>query len=268
MGLLTLQGRPLYIQPFEVTQLANAGLWDQAPFIESIRNREFPLILIHYFPRHAVYKERWTPEMLSAIEQAYVATDLLGDTRVYRPASGHAPVEACPGAPWRMPTNAVLGMQPSDAGLDFFGRGNEKAVPVYAVADGLLTRLAAWDDAVAVQHDDPLRPGEKVWSHYAHMASASALESYVLPDFPPGTAGVPVRAGQLLGYQGRWSGQPAKPMWMHVRFSVVQAAEDGSFPSGVTPENTLDPSPYLGIVIETGAERAGWQPLRCQGQVP
>jgi hypothetical protein len=35
MGILTLQGWPLYIQPFEMTQLSDAGLWDQTPFVES-----------------------------------------------------------------------------------------------------------------------------------------------------------------------------------------------------------------------------------------
>jgi 4-amino-4-deoxy-L-arabinose transferase-like glycosyltransferase len=85
MGMLTLQGRYLAIQPFEVTQLAAAGLWDQALLIQSIRDKEFPLILIHYFPEYAVYKERWTPEMLAAIGRFYVGGEFLGNTRVYRP---------------------------------------------------------------------------------------------------------------------------------------------------------------------------------------
>ena len=265
MGLVTLQGRPLYIQPFEVTQLANAGLWDQTPFIESIRDKEFSLILVYHHPNYAgLHKERWTPEMLAAIKKAYVLADLVADTRVYRAIGSRAPTRACPGAPWKLPTSSDLGMQWRDAGLDFFGLGNENDVPVYAVADGLLTRLPDWDNAVAIQHDDPLRSGDKVWSYYAHMASASGLESFVARDFPPGSTNVPVRAGQVLGYQGRWSGQPLKPVWMHLRFFVVRAAEGWTFPGEVAPENVLDPSPYLGIVARPDTGHAYLQPLRCQ----
>lgn len=270
MGLITLQGRPLYIQPFEVTQLANAGLWDQTPLLESIRDKEFPIILIHYFPEYPVYKERWTPEMLSAVSRAYVPADFLANTRIYRPTGSRTPLDACPGVVWQLPTSSEMGVQWSDAGLDFFGRGNENSVPVYAVADGLLTRLPDWTGSVAIQHDDPLRPGEKVWSYYAHMGSANGAESYTVPDFPPGSAGVPVKAGQLLGYQGRWSEQTQAMVttWVHLRFSVVRAAEDGTFPGDMLPENLLDPSPYLGIALNTGRGYNGSQPLRCKEAGP
>jgi hypothetical protein len=36
-------------------------------------------------------------------------------------------------------------------------------VPVYAVADGLLTCLSGWKNVVIVQHKDPPRPDEKLW---------------------------------------------------------------------------------------------------------
>jgi hypothetical protein len=235
MGLITIQGRPLYIQPFEATQLANAGLWDQTPLVESIHDKEFSLILIHYFPGAEVHKERWTPEILSAISRAYAPTDSLANTRVYRPTGSRTPLDGCPGAVWQLPTRSDLGVQWRDAGLDFFGRGNENSMPVYAVADGLLTRRLDWDDRV-------------------------------VQDFPPGSDNVPVKVGQLLGYQGRWSGQPLRPMWIHLRFSVVQAAEDGSFPGKVAPENVLDPSPYLGIALKTEEGHTSWQPLRCKGE--
>jgi murein DD-endopeptidase MepM/ murein hydrolase activator NlpD len=148
-------------------------------------------------------------------------------------------------------------------GLDIFGAGRENTVPVYAVADGLLTRLPGWKSAVIIQHEDPLRLGETVWTFYSHMASGSGRESYIVADFPPGSTGVPVRAGQLLGYQGVWSGHPLRPGWMHLHFSVVRAAEDGSFLNETMIENTLDPSPYLGIVGNADSGKANWQPLRC-----
>lgn len=85
MGMITLNGRYLYLQPFELTQLANAGIWDETPLAESIRNKEFDLILIHYFPFFDVYKERWTPVMLAMIERNYKEFETLADTKVYIP---------------------------------------------------------------------------------------------------------------------------------------------------------------------------------------
>ena len=285
MGLLTLQNRSLYIQPFEVTQLANAGLWDQTDLLASIRNQEFPIILVHHFMGWPVYKERWTPEMLSAITENYASTDFLAQTVVFRPRdvaeSGPAGLEACPGAPWRLPTHGDLGMWWTTYQLGFMGEGYENTVPVYAVADGLLTRRPDWDSAVAIQHDDPLWPGEKVWSFYGDMAGGEVGESFIVPDFPPGSEGVPVRAGQLLGYQGAWSGSPGRPLWTHLHFAVVAALEDGSFPNEIVglveeepspertgPEFALDPSPYLGTVRSQVMGLPTWLPLRCQGSVP
>lgn len=90
MGLITLQGRPLYLQPFEVTQLARAGVWDQTPLLASIHQQQFALILIDDRPWSVV---RWTPEMLSAIEKDYRLTERLAGARVYRPAA-RAPTAA------------------------------------------------------------------------------------------------------------------------------------------------------------------------------
>jgi murein DD-endopeptidase MepM/ murein hydrolase activator NlpD len=183
-------------------------------------------------------------------------------------------VARCPGAPWALPTSGVLGVLWNDTrvppygpghphtGLDIFGQGGENTVPVYAVADGWLTRLPGWKSAVIIRHEDPLRPGETVWTYYSHMASAAGA-SYILDEFPGGTAGVPVQAGQLIGYQGVWSGHPLKPGWMHLHFSVVRAAEDGSFLNETVPGNTLDPSPYLGIDGNADEGYANWQELRC-----
>lgn len=281
MGLMTLQGKPLYIQPFEVTQLANAGVWDQTPLLESIRNQEFPAIFIHHFQGYPVYQERWTPEMLSAITQNYVATDLLAETVVFRPRDsdrdGPADLKACPGAPWRLPTRSEMGVWWVSKQLAFMGQGYENTVPVYAVADGLLTRRSGWKDAVAIQHDDPLQPGEKVWSFYGGMASAGGGDSFVVADFPPGSANVPVKRGQLLGYQGQWWAE-GRAIWVHLSFTVLPAKADGSFPPevvglgadqesvpGQAGENRpLDPSPYLGTVGSVVMGRPTWIPLRCQ----
>jgi hypothetical protein len=76
-----------------VTQLANAGIWDQTPVVERIREKEYPLILIHDFGGYPVYKERWTEAMLQAIEQNYRIQDELGGTRLYRPIGASSSME-------------------------------------------------------------------------------------------------------------------------------------------------------------------------------
>ena len=265
MGLITLHGRPLTIQPFEVTQLAWAGLWDQTIFVESINNQDFPLVLVYHHPNFPLHEERWTEEMLLAIERRYNLANVLADTYVYRPrgsrqAQSNEP-EACPGAPWQLPSSSAVGVTWHEQGLDFFGQGQEKSVPVYAVAGGLLNRLPDWENRVAILHDDPLRPGQRVWSVYADMGSAGG-DSTIVPDFPPGSAGVPVAAGQLLGYQGTWGGRPFWPAWMHLRFAIVLAAGDGTLTSETALEDPVNPAPYLGIVEHAG--QAGLRPLRCQ----
>jgi len=266
MGLLTLQGRPLYIQPFEVTQLALEKKWDQRPVLRGIEEKQYPLILIHYFPQYPVYKERWTPQMLDAIARFYRLVGMYADTGVYQPVGRQeellAPTEACAGAPWRLPSPAQNGLRRRDGYVDFFGRGNAGKLPVRAVADGLLVRRDDWADAVAIQHDDPLNPGRKVWTYYAHMAGPTGVESFVAADFPPGMTNMPVRAGDLIGHQGSWSGRPNFPMWVHLRFALVRAMDDGAFPAEITPAVLLDPAPYLGIAAAASSNGSPI-PLRC-----
>jgi ABC-type glycerol-3-phosphate transport system permease component len=85
-GLLPLEGRSIYLQPFEMTQLQRDGKWNQRPLIASIERREFPAILI-WKPPYAsgVYRERWTREMLKTIDVNYRSTHKYASTLVYRP---------------------------------------------------------------------------------------------------------------------------------------------------------------------------------------
>ncbi len=282
MGLLTLQNKPLYIQPFEVTQLANAGLWDQSPLLAGIRAREFPAIFIHHFKGYPVYEERWTKEMLQAVMTQYEPTAFLAETIVYRPrdpgSTSATDRAACPGASWRLPTRSELGTWWLDRRLIFMGEGYEGRVPVYAVADGLLTRRADWYDAVAVQHDDPLRPGQKVWTFYGGLASAWGYRPFIAPRFSPGSEGIPVQKGDWLGDQGLFFVRWGTPYWVHLEFAVLPAEADGAFPAemiaswfkgqpgsaGTGQAQLLDPSPYLGIASSDATGQAAWMPLRCR----
>jgi 4-amino-4-deoxy-L-arabinose transferase-like glycosyltransferase len=263
MGMLTLNGRPLTIQPFEVTQLAWAGTWDQTPLLESIRDKEFGAIILYDRPW---VNERWTAEMLEAITQSYILVDIVAENKIYKPADRAvtvtATVDACPEAPWRLPSDGSLGIQLVNDGIDFFGNGKEASTPVYAVADGILTRRPEWVDAVAILHEDPLRPGEKVWAYYGGMAAASGTDSFVAQDFPPGITDIPVKSGQLLGYQGTWSGTPQWPKWVHMFIALVDAHGKSSQPQNITSADLLDPAPYLGLIVESGKDYP--QPLKCK----
>ncbi len=268
MGLITWQGQRLYIQPFEITQLANAGLWDQRAFVENITNKEFPMVLIHHFPDFPVYEQRWTQEMLSAIEKNYFLSHSLADTFVYRPRGSRLNDSIrplfCPSAPWRLPTSGAFGVQWRENGLNIFGWGNKKTVPVYAVADGVLIHPSGWEGAVVIQHDDPLNPGDQVWTIYADMLSASGHESYILDDFPPGSIEMLVSAGQLLGYQGEWSGRPYWAMPAHLRFAVVNEIPSSIMMNDEVFKNAVDPTPYLGISPNDGDGSTYLQKLRCK----
>ena len=81
MGMIPLSGRELYIQPFVQKQLADAGLWNQRPFVEAIKRGEFSVILLNKDWR----SDRWTDGMLSAIKSYYRLEWTVGDTDVYRP---------------------------------------------------------------------------------------------------------------------------------------------------------------------------------------
>jgi hypothetical protein len=91
-GLLPLVGRRIYVQPFEFSQLAREGKWNQRPFVESVRRKEFRAILI-FEPPGAQYlvKERWTPRMLRAIESSYEPATTIANTTVYRPKRAETP---------------------------------------------------------------------------------------------------------------------------------------------------------------------------------
>ncbi len=265
MGMLTLAGKPLIIQPFEVTQLSLARLWDQKPLVDAIRAKKYSYILIHDFGRFPVHKERWTPEMLAAIQTAYGLKQKLGGTWVYVPRQllanpTLAPTpERCDRAPWRLPSDALYGVRWGDGReLQFLGRGNPGKLPVRAVADGMLTRDPSWIHRVAIQHDDPLNPGAKVWTTYANMASGSGSDSFVSEAFPPGTANVPVKAGDIIGYQGLYSGN-SFPMWLNVEFAVLADKPNDTKPYATA----LAPDGYLGLRLKPAHEETNSQKLTC-----
>jgi peptidoglycan LD-endopeptidase LytH len=175
----------------------------------------------------------------------------------------------CGSAPFRMPTDGYLGFGYGDAwklgqqhqGFDIFGPQPLGQTPIVAAYAGYLTRLADWKSTVIIRVPrDPLQPARQVWVYYTHMATPDGV-SFVSADFPPGTTERYVDAGTLLGYQGNYSGDPNQPTGIHLHFSIVRDDGTGRFTNELKFQNTLDPSPYLGL---RGNARDDWsKPVVC-----
>ncbi len=161
----------------------------------------------------------------------------------------------CGKAPFQMPTSGYIGylwddgFQPGHRhqGIDIFGGGQPGETPVYAAADGYLTRLADWKSSLIIRiPSDPLQPGRQIWTYYTHMAGPDGA-SLISEDFPPGTSETFVAAGTLLGHQGNFSGTPGSPVGVHLHFSIVLDDGQNHFTNELDIQNTLDPSAYLGL---------------------
>lgn len=180
--------------------------------------------------------------------------------------------EACPNAPFILPSSGLIGLLWRDpagpynvtrrhTGIDIFGDGQPDQVPVVAVYDGYLTRLDDWRSTVIIRHNDPLKSGRTIWTYYTHMADRSGNTSFVDPAFPPGTEEVFVKQGTLLGHQGEYSGT-SSPVGLHVHLSIVKSNDDGTYKNESILDNTLDPSPYFGLSLNI--DDLPERPIRCQ----
>ena len=179
----------------------------------------------------------------------------------------------CPGAPFSLPSNGLIGLLWDDSagpytilnphtGVDVFGDGSPGTVPVYAAYDGLLSRRSDWIASIIIKHDDPLQAGRTIWTYYTHMATRDGSKSFIVPAFPAGTTDIPVKRGDLLGYQGEYAGVGRPPIGMHVHMSLVTSEDDGTFKNEAVIGNTLDPSPYFGMQLNIAdlPER----PIKCK----
>ncbi len=168
--------------------------------------------------------------------------------------------DICPGAAFVLPTDGFIGLlyeDPRDPyssrnphqGIDIFSEGEPGTTPVYAAYDGYVNRDANWRSAIILRvPEDPLRPGEQIWLYYAHMADREG-NTFIEPAFPPGTSDLFVEQGTLLGYTGDYNGDAARNIWVHLHFSIVKDDGNGRFLNELDFDNTLDPSPYLGMAL-------------------
>ncbi len=168
---------------------------------------------------------------------------------------------SCADAPFLFPTNGLIGFIWDDSfrpghrhsGLDIFGGTDVGITPIVAAYPGYLTRQADWKSTVIIRvPEDPLNSSRQIWVYYTHMADANG-NSFVSPEFPPGTREVFVEAGTFLGYQGNYSGDPASPVGVHLHISIVKDDGFGNFLNELDIENTYDPSPYFGMPLNANS---------------
>jgi peptidoglycan LD-endopeptidase LytH len=183
--------------------------------------------------------------------------------------------ETCGDAPFAIPTDGLIGFIWDDsfrighrhAGIDIFGGEEAGITPIYAAYDGYLTRLETWKSSLIIRiPDDPLNPGQQIWTYYTHLADKEG-NSFIVEDFPPGTEEVFVEAGTLLGYQGNYSGTPGNPTGVHLHFSVVKDDGSGGFLNELEIKNTLDPSPYFGLPLN-GKSNSDTIPVCSTAETP
>ncbi len=175
-----------------------------------------------------------------------------------------------PEAPFLFPTDGFIGYLYDDSfrlghrhqGIDIFGGAAPGVTPVLAAYDGYLTRLWDWESSLILRvPEDPLHPGRQIWLYYTHLADQNG-KSLIASEFPPGVSERYVRAGTLLGYQGNYSGDPTKPVGVHLHFSIVLDDGEGHFRNELDIRNTLDPSPYFGLPLH--ARQAGDEVIVCR----
>jgi len=168
--------------------------------------------------------------------------------------------EACPGAPFILPADGFIGLLYKDPrgpysarnphqGIDIFSDTDAGITPVYAAYDGYVTREDGWRSSLIMRvPNDPLQPGRQIWLYYTHMADREGND-YIEDVFAPGSREVFVEQGTLLGFTGDYNGNSARSVWVHLHFSVVLDDGNGRYTNELEFNNTLDPSPYLGMAV-------------------
>jgi len=163
----------------------------------------------------------------------------------------------CGDAPFLMPSKGFVGYLWGDSfklfnrhqGIDIFAGTEAGKTPVYAPYDGFVTREEGWKSSLIIRiPQDPLDPTRQIWLYMTHLADPEG-NSYIDGAFPPGTREKPVFAGDLLGFQGNYSGDPARPVGVHLHFSIVRDDGSGKYLNELEIANTLDPTAYIGFEL-------------------
>lgn len=175
----------------------------------------------------------------------------------------------CQNAPFIIPSGGYIGYLYEDVfkltgkhtGIDIFGGVGAGEMPVYAPYDGFITREEGWKSSLILRiPQDPLQPDRQIWVYMTHMADRYG-NGLIDQLFPPGAKDVPVKQGQILGFQGDFSGDPKRPVGVHLHLSIVKDDGTGHYMNETILANTLDPSPYFGMNLNAKTAVSG--PVRC-----
>lgn len=265
MGLVTLNDKDLFLQPFEITQLANGGLFDQQILIEKIEQEQFSLILLQE-DSWWIYalQERWTPEMLEAIRANYRLVGQYEGTYAYKPRSSPRATGqgSCPKGAWPLPTSAYMGYKYENGWLQLYGAGQEGMVPVRTTAPGEAYRLENYPEgSLIVVQDDPMRKGDKVILYYKEMLSSRNGAALIPEQIPQGTAGIRLETGEIIGYQSMWAGRVYRQDWLHVTLGIAPYDPQILENPDLIDANLIHPGNYFGIQIN--AAEGHLLPIRC-----
>lgn len=216
-----------------------------------------PILLVGLITAAVFLYLNYNPSGLRAAKVlAWIRAPVPGDARLIQMGS------RCGKAPFIFPTSGIAGFLWGDSfrighqhqGVDIFAGTGVDVTPVVAAYSGFLTRLPEWKSSVIVRvPSDPLSPGRQIWVYYTHMADPAG-NSFISPEFQPGTFDKPVEAGTFLGRQGDYSGDPNNPVGVHLHISIVKD-DSGRFMNELDIANTYDPSPYFGLALNASLSR-------------
>jgi len=177
----------------------------------------------------------------------------------------------CEGAPFSMPTRGYIGYYYDDSfrplhrhqGIDIFSGETAGVTPIYAPYDGYVSREESWKSGLIIRipQDPTTSEPRQIWVYMTHLADASG-NSLISDKFPPGSVEIEVKRGDILGYQGDYSGDPARPVGVHLHLSLVKDDGKGHYLNELRIENTYDPSPYFGMDLRASNPKIGQ--ARCQ----
>lgn len=182
--------------------------------------------------------------------------------------------DACAGAPFTLPSDGFIGLLYADPrgpysrsrphqGIDIFSNNEPGVSPVFAAYGGYITREPEWRSSLIIRvPDDPLQEGRQIWLYYTHMADREGND-FIEEFIPPGTRELFVEQGTLLGYTGDYNGNSRNDIWVHLHFSIVMDDGEGGYRNELEFDNTLDPSPYLGLPVRHGCAPADYAEMVC-----
>jgi hypothetical protein len=86
MNFTVTTGRRIYLQPFEFSQLAAQGQWDEGPLLEEVRRGAFGVVVLRFRLGDDPFwrRERVNDPLIAALQEAYVLDAVFGDYYLYR----------------------------------------------------------------------------------------------------------------------------------------------------------------------------------------